>query len=160
MKEDLANYLFKINTDPNAKQFTDDKKFSHGYITLAFACLNCHADRNASWAAQYAKGIHKLGKYDEARCEKGVKGSESKFGIKGDHGRILTYLNVMRIPALPLGVDSYTLKSENLSPTFRKNPKKISSDRGEPMISFYPFFVMDMKERIKLSLSITLTKGG
>lgn len=59
---DLSTHLFKINIDPNAKQLTDDKKFSQGYITLAYACLYCHADRNTSWAAQYAKGIHKMGK--------------------------------------------------------------------------------------------------
>ncbi|MBM4340389.1 MAG: hypothetical protein FJ110_12695 [Deltaproteobacteria bacterium] len=62
MKGDLATHLIKINIDPNAKQLTDDKKFSNGYITLGYACLSCHTDRNASWAAQYAKGVHKLGK--------------------------------------------------------------------------------------------------
>jgi hypothetical protein len=61
MKGDLASHLFKINLDPAAPQLTADKKNFNGYITLGFACLNCHSDRNAAWAAQYAKGVHRLG---------------------------------------------------------------------------------------------------
>lgn len=62
MRGDLATHIFKINTDPAAPQLTADKKFVNGYVTLAYACLHCHSDRNAAWAAQYAKGIHRAGK--------------------------------------------------------------------------------------------------
>ena len=62
MKGDLASHLFKINIDPAAPQLTADKKNFNGYITLGFACLNCHSDRDAAWAAKYAKGIHRMGK--------------------------------------------------------------------------------------------------
>ncbi len=59
-KADVKTHLFKINTDTNAKQFTDDKKFANGYVALDWACLNCHNGKDKAWAGQYAKGIHKF----------------------------------------------------------------------------------------------------
>ena len=59
---DVKTHLFRINTDPNAKMFTDDGKWAKGYLTLEFACLKCHLDRDAAWAAQYVKVAHTLGK--------------------------------------------------------------------------------------------------
>lgn len=59
---DVMTHLFRIHPDPNAPQFTEDGKFAHGYLTLSFACLPCHADRDADWAAQYAPQAHEIGK--------------------------------------------------------------------------------------------------
>lgn len=58
-KGDVRTHLFKINTDPDAKMFTDDGNFANGYLTLDFACLNCHPDQDKTWASTYAKdNIH------------------------------------------------------------------------------------------------------
>ncbi|MEW6374943.1 MAG: multiheme c-type cytochrome [Thermodesulfobacteriota bacterium] len=59
---DVKTHLFKINIDPEAKMFTDDGKWAKGYLTLYFACLQCHMDRDKTWAAQYAKKAHTIGK--------------------------------------------------------------------------------------------------
>lgn len=60
---DDPSHLMRINPDPAAAQFTPDGRFvAGGANTLGFACLRCHADRTAAWAAQQVKGIHTLGK--------------------------------------------------------------------------------------------------
>lgn len=62
---DQPTHLIKINIDPAARMFTDDGRFVRdpaAGITLAYACLRCHADRTQEWAAGVAKGIHRLGK--------------------------------------------------------------------------------------------------
>jgi hypothetical protein len=59
---DVKSHLVKINIDPAAAMFTDDGKWAKGYLTLEFACLKCHLDRTAAWAATYAKKAHTLGK--------------------------------------------------------------------------------------------------
>jgi hypothetical protein len=57
---DVKEHLFKINSDPNAKMFSDDGKLAMGYITLDFACLSCHTGKDKAWASTYAKdGLHK-----------------------------------------------------------------------------------------------------
>ncbi|MDR7434618.1 MAG: cytochrome c3 family protein [Armatimonadota bacterium] len=61
-KGDVKTHLFLIKTDPEAKMFTPDGAFAKHYVTLDFACLQCHQDKTVKWAAQYAKGIHSLGK--------------------------------------------------------------------------------------------------
>lgn len=62
-ESDDPSHLFKLNLDPAARMFTDDGRFvREGSITLDFACLRCHADRNQAWAAGVARGIHRLGK--------------------------------------------------------------------------------------------------
>lgn len=57
---DIKSHLFRINTDPNANMFyeEDGKTYAHGYVTLDFACLRCHADKDVSWAASKANSIH------------------------------------------------------------------------------------------------------
>jgi hypothetical protein len=59
---DVRTHLYKINLDPNAKMFTDDGKFANGYLTVEYACLNCHAEKDRGWALKTAKGIHSYGK--------------------------------------------------------------------------------------------------
>lgn len=59
---DVMTHLFKINADPTAPMFTEDGSFANGYLTLDFACLPCHADRDKAWAAEYAPKAHTLGK--------------------------------------------------------------------------------------------------
>lgn len=55
---DVRTHLFKINTAPDAKMFTADGKYANGYLTVEFACLGCHKDKDKNWALKYAKGIH------------------------------------------------------------------------------------------------------
>lgn len=57
---DVREHLFKINTDVNAKMFSDDGKTANGYLTLEWACLNCHNNKDKAWAGQNAKDIHKF----------------------------------------------------------------------------------------------------
>jgi hypothetical protein len=59
---DVRTHLFRINTDPDASMFTDDGKFAKDYVTLDFACLSCHLNRDLDWAAANAEGIHPAGK--------------------------------------------------------------------------------------------------
>jgi hypothetical protein len=59
---DVKTHLFRINTDPDAPQFTEDGKYAKPYLTLSYVCLQCHADRDAQWAAQHAPQAHTLGK--------------------------------------------------------------------------------------------------
>jgi len=58
----VKTHLFEINSDPNAKMFTDDGKWAKGQLTLEFSCLKCHLDRDKAWAASYAKNAHTIGK--------------------------------------------------------------------------------------------------
>lgn len=71
---DVRSHAWKINDDPNALMFTDangvpvqrndpDVAFAaldngKPFITLDFACLRCHDDKNMNWAANHAKDIH------------------------------------------------------------------------------------------------------
>ena len=61
---DVRTHLFKINTDPAASMFaTKESKgkkstYAKGFVTLDFACLNCHKSRDLQWAAKYAKDFH------------------------------------------------------------------------------------------------------
>ena len=57
---DVRSHLFTINTDPKAEMFEKkgDKEYTKGYLTLDFACLNCHGSRDMNWAAKMAKNIH------------------------------------------------------------------------------------------------------
>jgi len=59
---DVMTHLFRINTDPDAPQFTEDGKYAMGYLTLPYVCLPCHSDRDAAWAAEHAPQAHTLGK--------------------------------------------------------------------------------------------------
>ena len=65
---DIRTHLFKINTSKNVDMFYKkkikgkDKSFSRNFITLEFACISCHKNKNIDWASSSAKGIHTLGK--------------------------------------------------------------------------------------------------
>jgi mono/diheme cytochrome c family protein len=39
---DIRSHLFSINPDPNAAQFNDDGSLSSPFITLSYACKQCH----------------------------------------------------------------------------------------------------------------------
>jgi hypothetical protein len=71
---DDPTHMFRISTDSTEEQFTEDGKASNPYISLDFACLQCHGDttetapmavpdslRNMSkgWAAINAAVMHK-----------------------------------------------------------------------------------------------------
>ncbi len=73
---DIRTHIFKINADPKASMFYKEPKldkdgkplmkdgkpvmneFAKGFVTLDFACLNCHKNKDMDWAAKMAKGIH------------------------------------------------------------------------------------------------------
>jgi hypothetical protein len=63
---DVRTHLFKINTDPKAnmlKEIEENGKkstFAKNFVTLEYACLSCHASRDAEWASKNAKGLHKM----------------------------------------------------------------------------------------------------
>jgi hypothetical protein len=59
-KGDMKSHLVRINTDPAAPQFygTNNNR-SYPYITLGFACLQCHETRTLQWAGENAMRIHK-----------------------------------------------------------------------------------------------------
>jgi len=59
---DVKTHLFRINPDPEAPMFTEDGKYAMGYLTLEYACLPCHADRDVDWAAEHAREAHTIGK--------------------------------------------------------------------------------------------------
>ncbi len=60
---DAPTHLVRINADPAASMFSaDGRQVVGGAVTLEFACLRCHSDRNKAWAAGSAKGVHTLGK--------------------------------------------------------------------------------------------------
>ena len=75
---DVRTHLFKINLDPKAEMFYKEPKldkegkqvmdkdgkpvmneFAKGFVSVEFACLNCHKDKDKKWALKMAKGIHK-----------------------------------------------------------------------------------------------------
>lgn len=57
---DIKSHLFAINTDPQAKMFTADGKYAQGYLTVEYACLNCHVGQSKEWALKYAEDIHEF----------------------------------------------------------------------------------------------------
>lgn len=78
---DIRAHLFKINIDPKAEMFYKEPKldnkgnivigkdgkpelneFAREFVTMEFACLNCHRNKDKGWAISKAKGIHKYGK--------------------------------------------------------------------------------------------------
>ncbi len=64
----MRTHLFRINTSPDASMFYTEevkgkkKTFARGFITVDFACLGCHKNRDKKWASQMAKGVHTRGK--------------------------------------------------------------------------------------------------
>lgn len=65
---DIRTHLFAISTDAKAAMFYVEKEngkertYAKGFVTLDFACLSCHANKDRKWAAAKAKGIHSYGK--------------------------------------------------------------------------------------------------
>ena len=59
---DVKTHLFRINTDPDASMFTDDGAFAQNFVTLDFACLACHQNKDTQWAGDNAEDIHTRGK--------------------------------------------------------------------------------------------------
>ncbi|HIH45439.1 MAG TPA: hypothetical protein HA257_10375 [Candidatus Methanoperedenaceae archaeon] len=59
---DVRSHLFRINTDVNAVFIYTDPKdkgtYANRYITVEYACLPCHPNRDKAWAAQEAKDFH------------------------------------------------------------------------------------------------------
>lgn len=65
---DIRTHLFKISTDAGSNMFyTVEEKgkknaYAKDFVSLDFACLNCHKNKDVKWAASKAKGIHSYGK--------------------------------------------------------------------------------------------------
>jgi hypothetical protein len=61
---DIRTHLYQINTEAGASMFYSEKsgvkkkEFAKGYVTVDFACLNCHKNKNRKWALSHTKGIH------------------------------------------------------------------------------------------------------
>lgn len=58
VKGDVKSHLFRINTDAEASMFSEDGTTAKGFLTVDFACLSCHQDKDVAWAASNAKGVH------------------------------------------------------------------------------------------------------
>jgi hypothetical protein len=56
---DLRTHIMRINTDSTAVQFHTNGTRSNPYITLDFACITCHQDKDRAWAAQWARKVHR-----------------------------------------------------------------------------------------------------
>ncbi len=65
---DVRTHLFRINTAPDADMFYTEevkgekKTFAKNFVTIDFACLSCHKNKDRKWASSYSKGIHSKGK--------------------------------------------------------------------------------------------------
>ena len=61
---DIRTHVFSINTDPGASMFYTEesggkkKTYAKGFVTLDFACLSCHKNKDINWAARMAPKIH------------------------------------------------------------------------------------------------------
>jgi hypothetical protein len=57
---DVRTHVFGLETDAAAEMFYQDGGtwFARPFVTLDFACLQCHADRDREWAEEYAGTIH------------------------------------------------------------------------------------------------------
>jgi len=62
---DIRTHLFRINVDPKANMFYTEKMagkeatFAKRFVTLGFACLSCHKNRDLDWAGSKVKTIHR-----------------------------------------------------------------------------------------------------
>ncbi|RME63258.1 MAG: hypothetical protein D6778_09865, partial [Nitrospirae bacterium] len=61
---DVRTHLFKINTSADANMFytKGSKTFAKGFVTVEFACLGCHKNKDKNWASRMATGVHTRGK--------------------------------------------------------------------------------------------------
>lgn len=61
---DIRSHIFRIATDPDWKMFTEDGKFvatdaqERAFLSVEYACLTCHQDRDRAWATENASLIH------------------------------------------------------------------------------------------------------
>lgn len=62
---DIRGHIFRISTDPDWKLLTGDRKHvrkdidGKAYLTVDYACMSCHADKDRSWALEHAAAVHK-----------------------------------------------------------------------------------------------------
>ncbi len=63
-KGDIRSHIHRIADDPDWKMFTEDGKFvaiddqNRAFLTVEYACLGCHQDRERDWALINAPLIH------------------------------------------------------------------------------------------------------
>ncbi|MGI0116062.1 cytochrome c3 family protein [Zooshikella sp. RANM57] len=61
---DVRGHIFRISTDQQWKMFTNNGQFvrlndeGKAFITVDYACLICHTDKDKAWAIEFAKRIH------------------------------------------------------------------------------------------------------
>lgn len=62
---DTRSHLFTINPDAKVSMFYDEDiagggkvTYARGFITVDFACLGCHQNKDPYWAAFKSKGVH------------------------------------------------------------------------------------------------------
>ncbi len=61
---DIRSHIFRIQASADWNMFTDDGKFvridglGRAALSLEYSCLGCHANRDKTWAAGNAGGIH------------------------------------------------------------------------------------------------------
>jgi hypothetical protein len=60
---DIRSHQFAINTDPDAPQFNEDGTLAEPYISLTYACLQCHngtkaTEKDAETLQNMASGYH------------------------------------------------------------------------------------------------------
>ncbi|MDW7680980.1 MAG: T9SS type A sorting domain-containing protein, partial [bacterium] len=88
---DIRTHINRINSDPTWKMFTDDGNYvrtdaaGKAYITLDYACLSCHTNRDINWAAENALAIHQTGT--------GVELAESKIIVPAEYALHQNYPN-------------------------------------------------------------------
>ncbi len=87
---DVPSHILKINTNAETKDvmFTQDGFVAlddegKAAVTLDFACLRCHTDKNVQWAAAYADDLH----------EKGIKTSVESGDLPGSFNLAQNYPN-------------------------------------------------------------------
>lgn len=61
-KGDARTHLMRINTYGAISMFTDDGTRARNFVSLGFACLSCHQNRDLVWAEKHARGVHSVGK--------------------------------------------------------------------------------------------------
>ncbi len=63
-KGDIRTHIHRISTDSKSSMFTEDGKYvrvdnqNKAYLTLDYACLTCHTEKDMEWARTYAKQVH------------------------------------------------------------------------------------------------------
>ncbi len=61
---DVRGHIFRIATDPEWEMFTGDNKYvrkdidRRAYVTVDYACMSCHRDKDRKWALKSAAAVH------------------------------------------------------------------------------------------------------